>query len=159
MFGGVRAPATLGQFLRCFTFGHVRQFDAVASRALVNLAAEVPGLLAGGDGLVFLDVDDTVKAVYGAKQGAGHGYTRVKGLNAQIAITSTAGAAPVITSARLRRRGRGLRPRGDADHPRRDRGHPPRRGHRADPGPHGQRLLLAIRGLCPLLGSVGLAID
>ena len=40
--------------------------DAVAARLLVNLTQEVPGLLAGSGGPVFLDVDDTVKAVYGA---------------------------------------------------------------------------------------------
>ncbi len=28
------APSTLGSFLRSFTFGHVRQLDAVASRLL-----------------------------------------------------------------------------------------------------------------------------
>jgi len=100
----VRAPSTLGSFLRNFTFGHVRQRDAVASRALIGLAEVVPGLLAGGDGLVMLDIDDTVKPVFGAtKQGAQHGYTRVKGLNAQVATISTAHAAPVIASARLRR--------------------------------------------------------
>ena len=32
LFSGVRAPSTLGTFLRSFTFGHVRQLDAVASR-------------------------------------------------------------------------------------------------------------------------------
>ena len=102
--GGVRAPSTIGVFLRGFTFGHVRQLDAVAARLLVNLTHEVPGLLAGSDGPVFLDVDDTVKAVYGAgKQGAQHGYTRVKGLNAQLATLSTTAAAPVIVAARLRR--------------------------------------------------------
>jgi hypothetical protein len=104
LFGGVRAPSTIGVFLRAFTFGHVRQLDAVAARLLVGLAREVPGLLAGSEGQVFLDVDDTVKAVYGAsKQGAQHGYTHVKGLNAQLATLSTARAAPVIAAARLRR--------------------------------------------------------
>ena len=34
LFAGVRAPSTLGTFLRTFTFGHVRQLDAVASRLL-----------------------------------------------------------------------------------------------------------------------------
>ena len=86
VFTDVRAPSTLGSFLRNFTFGHVRQLDAVASRALIGLAEVVPGLLAGGDGLVMLDIDDTVKPVFGAtKQGAQHGYTKVKGLNAQVA--------------------------------------------------------------------------
>lgn len=32
----VRVPSTLGTFLRSFTFGHVRQFDAVASRLGIN---------------------------------------------------------------------------------------------------------------------------
>ena len=104
VFTAVRAPSTLGSFLRNFTFGHVRQLDAVASRALIGLAEVVPTLLAGGDGLVMLDIDDTVKPVFGAtKQGAQHGYTKVKGLNAQVATISTSKAAPVIATARLRR--------------------------------------------------------
>ena len=40
--------------------------------------------------LLWLDIDDTVEATYGyAKQGAGYGYTGVKGLNALIATVST----------------------------------------------------------------------
>ena len=31
LFGGIRAPSTLGTFLRTFTFGHVRQLDKVAA--------------------------------------------------------------------------------------------------------------------------------
>jgi hypothetical protein len=104
VFDDVRAPSTLGTFLRGFTFGHVRQLDAVAARALIGLADVVPGILAGADKTVMLDVDDTVKPVFGAaKQGAEHGYTRVKGLNAQLATISTQQAAPVIVAARLRR--------------------------------------------------------
>ena len=37
LFDGVRAPSTLWIFLRSFTFGHVRQLDAVAFRLLVKL--------------------------------------------------------------------------------------------------------------------------
>jgi len=37
IFTSCYAPSTLGSFLRSFTFGHVRQLDAVASRVLVNL--------------------------------------------------------------------------------------------------------------------------
>src|SRR5689334_2228616 len=37
VFAAGYAPSTLGSFLRAFTFGHVRQLDAVASRFLVNL--------------------------------------------------------------------------------------------------------------------------
>ena len=42
VFDGVRAPSTLGTFLRGFTFGHVRQLDAVAARTLTGLAERVP---------------------------------------------------------------------------------------------------------------------
>ncbi len=100
---GVRAPSTLGTFLRTFSFGHVRQLDAVASRLLINLAAQAP-LLPGADELAYLDVDDTVGQTYGyAKQGAGRGYTGTKGLNALLAVVSTPSSAPIIAAARLRR--------------------------------------------------------
>ena len=39
----VMAPSTIGTFLRTFTFGYVRQLDAVASRLLANAWAAVPG--------------------------------------------------------------------------------------------------------------------
>jgi hypothetical protein len=44
LFDEHRAPTTLGTHLRAYSFGNVRQVDAVASRALVNLAGLVPGL-------------------------------------------------------------------------------------------------------------------
>ncbi len=103
LFAGVRAPSTLGTFLRTFTFGHVRQLHAVASRLLVNLAAAAP-LLPGAAELAYIGVDDTVRQTYGyAKQGAGRGYTGVKGLNALLAVISTPASAPMIAAARLRR--------------------------------------------------------
>src|SRR6476620_1753797 len=37
VFSGVKAPSTLGTFLRSFRFGHVRQLDAVSSRVLAGL--------------------------------------------------------------------------------------------------------------------------
>ena len=100
---GVRAPSTLGTFLRSFTFGHVRQLDAVNARLLINLARCAP-LLPGADQLAYIDVDDTVRGTYGyAKQGAGRGYTGVNGLNALLAIVSTPIRAPVIAAVRLRK--------------------------------------------------------
>ena len=39
-FAHCYAPSTLGSFLRQFTFGHVRQLDAVASRFVAALAAQ-----------------------------------------------------------------------------------------------------------------------
>ena len=105
LFTGIRAPSTLGTFLRTFTFGHVRQLDAVASRFLAALAKNAP-LLPGANQGVYVDIDDTIKATHGyAKQGAGYGYTGVKGLNALLAIVSTPLSAPVVAGTRLRRGG------------------------------------------------------
>lgn len=103
LFEDVRAPSTLGTFLRAFAFGHVRQLDAVAARMLGELAARTP-LLPGAGEMMFIDIDDTVREVHGyAKQGAGFGYSGVRGLNALIATLSTPTAAPVIAAARLRK--------------------------------------------------------
>ena len=103
LFGGIRAPSTLGSFLRRFRFGHVRQLDKVAAGVLANLAADTP-LLGDADQIALVDLDDTVKATYGyAKQGAGYGYSKVKGLNALIATVSTPTSAPVIAATRLRK--------------------------------------------------------
>src|SRR5215212_10653843 len=107
LFTRAYAPSTLGSFLRAFTFGHVRQLDAVAARFLARLAAQTP-LLTGhqashGPGVV-IDVDDTIIEVHGyAKQGAGFGYSKVRGLNALLATVSTPSAAPVIVAQRLRK--------------------------------------------------------
>src|SRR3954449_3228632 len=103
VFRGVRAPSTLGTFLRAFTFGHVRQLDAVAARLLTRLTAATP-LLPGADRWLVVDVDDTVRRTYGyAKQGAGRGYTGIKGLNALLAVVSTPLSAPLIAATRLRK--------------------------------------------------------
>jgi hypothetical protein len=113
LFGGIRAPSTLGTFLRTFTFGHVRQLDKVATQLLVNLAGHTPLLRDAGQ-ICLVDVDDTVKPTYGyAKQGAGYGYTHVKGLNALIGTLSTPMSAPVIAATRLRK-GSSSSPRGAA---------------------------------------------
>src|SRR5699024_4533134 len=99
------APSTLGSFLRAFTFGHVRQVDAVASRFTLALA-ERTGLLGQPEdtGTVLVDLDDTIVQVHGyAKQGAGFGYSGVRGLNALLATVSTQQVAPVIAAQRLRK--------------------------------------------------------
>src|SRR5690554_2802573 len=49
LFTGCYAPSTLGSFLRQFTFGHVRQLDAVAAGFLTGLAGNSP-VVAGVDG-------------------------------------------------------------------------------------------------------------
>ncbi len=97
------APSTLGSFLREFSFGHVRQLDAIAARLLSGLHARTP-VLAGIDGPVMVDIDDSIIEVHGpAKQGAGFGYTRVRGLNSAITTLTTAQGAPVIAAQRLRK--------------------------------------------------------
>jgi Transposase DDE domain group 1 len=103
LFAGVRAPSTLGTFLRLFSFGPVRQLDAVAAALLVRLAATAP-VLPDARQVVVVDLDDTVRQTYGyAKQGAGRGYTGINGLNALLAVISTPLSAPLIAATRLRR--------------------------------------------------------
>ncbi len=110
IFASAYAPSTLGSFLRGFRFGHVRQLDAVASRFLAELAVRSPMLPSGAASTtrdragVVIDVDDTIVEVHGyAKQGAGFGYSKVRGLNAMLATVTTPAAAPVIVAQRLRR--------------------------------------------------------
>jgi hypothetical protein len=115
VFAAGYAPSTLGSFLRSFTFGHVRQVDAVASRFLLNLA-EHTELLGGMEdsGPVLVDLDDTIVEVHGySKQGAAFGYSGVRGLNAVLATVSTETVAPVIAAQRLRKGSAGS-PRGAA---------------------------------------------
>ena len=65
------APSTVGTFLRTFTFGHVRQLEAVLSRTL----ARAWGLGAGpGEAPLVVDLDSTICEVHGKqKQGAAYG--------------------------------------------------------------------------------------
>ncbi len=117
VFTRAYAPSTLGSFLRAFTFGHVRQLDAVASRFLTRLATRTPvvsgtaqddrldavGALGTGE-RVMIDIDDTIIEVHGyTKQGSGYGYSGVRGLNALLATVTTPGKAPVIVAQRLRK--------------------------------------------------------
>lgn len=105
LFTSCCAPSTLGSFLRTFTFGHVRQLDAIASRILVNLGEEAPLVpTPADDGMVFVDVDDTIIEVHGRqKQGAGFGYSGVRGINALLATVSTSASTPVVIGQRLRK--------------------------------------------------------
>jgi hypothetical protein len=105
IFANAYAPSTLGSFLRSFSFGHVRQLDAVAARFLTRLAARAPLIDSPPDGArVMVDLDDTIIEVHGyAKQGSGYGYSGVRGLNALLATVSTSQRAPVIVAQRLRK--------------------------------------------------------
>ncbi|GAA1681136.1 hypothetical protein GCM10009733_092340 [Nonomuraea maheshkhaliensis] len=79
IFDGIRAPSTVGAFLRAFAWGNVRQLDKVARELLVRLAAHA-GLLPGADVLAFLDIDSMQRRTFGyAKQGSGFGHTKIQG--------------------------------------------------------------------------------
>lgn len=121
LFTAPYAPSTLGSFLRSFTFGHVRQLDAVASRFLGGLAAASPllgGAEEGSEEMVLVDLDDTIIEVHGyAKHGSAYGYSKVRGLNALIATVSTARTAPVIVAQRLRKGPAGHRAAPNASSP------------------------------------------
>ena len=92
------APSTLGTFLRSFTFGHVRQLEAVNGRVL-----ERAWRLGAGscDGSLVLDIDSTICAVAGhAKNGAGYGYTKVLGYHPLLATRADTGE---VVHARMRK--------------------------------------------------------
>ncbi|MGB6453179.1 MAG: IS1380 family transposase, partial [Streptosporangiaceae bacterium] len=109
LFGGIRAPSTLGSFLRSLTWGNVRQLEKVSRLLLAQMAGRAP-LLPGAGQLAFIDVDSMQKRVYGhAKQGAAFGHTKIqgktvliRGLNALTATICTPDSAPVVAAARLR---------------------------------------------------------
>jgi hypothetical protein len=109
LFGGVYAPATLGQFLREFTHGHTSQLASVARAHLVNLAQRTE-LLAGIEGQAYIDIDSLLRPVFGYhKQGASFGHAKIagrvmlrKGLSPLATTISTPTTAPVIAGIRLR---------------------------------------------------------
>jgi DDE family transposase len=75
--GWLPAPSTLGTFLRAFTFGHVRQLDALLGQALERAWKAGAG---PGEGRLVVDVDSFVGEVCGRlKQGAAYGYTHLLG--------------------------------------------------------------------------------
>lgn len=94
----VMAPSTLGTFLRAFSFGHVRQLDAVMDRAITRAWS-----LGGGpqDGRLVIDVDSTIVEVAGKKKaGASYGYTKVLGLHPILATRADTGE---VLHARMRK--------------------------------------------------------
>jgi hypothetical protein len=93
----VRAPSTLGTFLRGFTWGHVAQLDKVLDEALCRAWSAGAG---PGKGPVTIDVDSSICETYGlAKQGARFGYTKVRGYHPLLATVAETGE---VVNARLR---------------------------------------------------------
>ncbi len=105
----VKAPSTLGTFLRSFRWGHVRQLDRVSRELLAQ--AWVAGAGPGDDPLT-IDLDSTVCETYGlAKEGAQrHNYAGQRGYHPLLAVAAGAGA---VLMCRLRK-GRANTARGAA---------------------------------------------
>lgn len=96
----VMAPSTIGTFLRAFTFGHVRQFEAVIGETLRLVWSLGAG--PGGDRLV-IDIDSTITEVHGKqKQGAAYGYTRVLGYHPLVATRADTGEVLHARCGRVR---------------------------------------------------------
>ena len=96
--GTVKAPSTLGTFLRSFRWGHVRQLDRVSRELLAQAWAAGAG---PGDGPLTIDLDSTICETYGlAKEGARHhGYTGQRGYHPLLAVAAGTGE---VLMARLR---------------------------------------------------------
>ena len=94
----VMAPSTLGTFLRAFTFGHVRQLEAVVGQALTRAWAAGAGPKVAP---LVIDIDSTICEVDGkAKQGAGYGYTKKLGYHPLLATRADTGE---VLHARMRK--------------------------------------------------------
>jgi Transposase DDE domain group 1 len=94
----VMAPSTLGTFLRSFTFGHIRQLDAVIAQALCRAWQLGAG---PSEDTMTIDLDSTICEVHGKqKQGAAYGYTRTLGYHPLLATCAETGE---VLHARLRK--------------------------------------------------------
>jgi hypothetical protein len=97
LFDAIRAPSTIGSWLRSFKWHNVRELDAV-SRELLNRLWDAGAGPADPGGPLMLDLDSTIVAVHGrSKQGAAFGYTNVRGYHPQLATrrcARTGGRAP-----------------------------------------------------------------
>jgi hypothetical protein len=94
----VMAPSTLGTFLRAFSFGHVRQLEAVVGETLRRAWAMGAG---PGAARLVIDVDSTICEVAGkSKAGAAFGYTKVLGYHPLLASRADTGE---VLHARMRK--------------------------------------------------------
>jgi hypothetical protein len=99
LFDGTRAPSTVGSWLRAHRWSNVRQLDAVSRQLLARLWATGagPGDLAGP---LTIDLDSSIVPVYGrGKQGAGFGFSKVRGYHPQFATCASTG---MVLFSRLR---------------------------------------------------------
>ena len=94
----VKAPSTLGTFLRSFRWGHVRQLDRVSRELLARAWQAGAG---PDDSPLTIDLDSTICETYGlAKEGARHhGYTGARGYHPLLAVAACARAGPTPPAA------------------------------------------------------------
>jgi hypothetical protein len=91
LFDDVRAPSTVGIWLRSFRWAAVRQLDRVTRELLARAWAAGLGP-ADLDADLTIDIDSTVVETYGlAKQGGGFAYTGVRGYHPLIASLAQTG--------------------------------------------------------------------
>ena len=97
--GVVKAPSTLGTFLRSFRWGHVRQLDRVGRELLAQAWAAGSGPRSlNNHGPLTIDLDSTICETYGlGKEGARrHNYTGQRGYHPLLAVV--AGTGDVLMS-------------------------------------------------------------
>ena len=109
LFGGVRAPSTLGSFLRAFTWGNVLHVEKVSPAAADGAGLPGPAAARQGHGCVPGHRLDAKARLRAHEAGRGVGHTKIQGksllvrsLNGLAATISTPLAAPVIAATRLR---------------------------------------------------------
>ncbi len=95
----VKAPSTLGTFLRSFRWGHVRQLDRVGREVMARAWDAGAG---PGDDPLTIDLDSTVCETYGlTKEGAQrHNYAAHRGYHPLLAVAAGTGD---VLMARLRK--------------------------------------------------------
>jgi hypothetical protein len=90
VFDQIRAPSTIGTWLRSFNWASVRQLDAVSRITLAR--AWGAGLGPDLDADLTIDLDSTICQTYGVnKQGGVFGYTRVRGYHPLLATSAETG--------------------------------------------------------------------
>ena len=94
----VKAPSTLGTFLRSFRWGHARQLDRVSRELLTQAWNAGAG---PGDGPLTIDQDSTICETYGLGKEGGrrHNYTGQRGYHPLLAVAAGTGD---VLMARLR---------------------------------------------------------
>jgi len=90
LFDQIRAPSTIGTWLRGFIWATVRMLDKVSRQVLAR--AWAAGLGPELDADLTVDFDSTICRVFGtAKQGAKFGYTKVRGYHPLLATLADTG--------------------------------------------------------------------